>query len=106
MPRPHVTLTLVLLLAIAGTTARADSVVLKNGKTLMGTIVKETPKAVTIRVSDLGTMTIHPGKKTRRPDGSRYAPVTLRVVASIFPKAQRELGVICRRRASAVRSAS
>jgi len=36
--------------------------------------------------SDLGEMTIHPGKRTRRPDGSTYEPITVRVVASIFPK--------------------
>lgn len=36
--------------------------------------------------ADLGIMTISPGKKTLRPDGGTYEPVTLRVVASIFPK--------------------
>lgn len=42
--------------------------------------------------ADLGEWTLTPGKKTRRPDGSAYEPVTLRVVASIYPregKAQR-----------------
>jgi len=36
--------------------------------------------------ADLGEMTIAPGKKTRRPDGSTYDPVTVRVVATLFPK--------------------
>jgi len=42
--------------------------------------------------AELGEWTVEPGKKTRRPDGTRYAPVTVRVVASIFQredKAQR-----------------
>lgn len=33
---------------------------------------------------DLGTITLHPGAKTRRPDGSRYEPVKVRVVASVY----------------------
>lgn len=37
--------------------------------------------------ADLGMITIHPGKQTKRPDGSAYSPLTLRVVASIFGKA-------------------
>lgn len=36
--------------------------------------------------TDLGEMTIPPGKKTRRPDGGTYEPVTMRVVATLFPK--------------------
>lgn len=36
--------------------------------------------------ADIGTLSIHPGKRTRRPDGSVYEPVPVRVVASIFPK--------------------
>ncbi len=36
--------------------------------------------------TDLGTLTVPPGERTRRPDGSCYEPVRLRVVASIFPK--------------------
>jgi hypothetical protein len=35
---------------------------------------------------DLGTMTLHAGKDTRRPDGSRYEPIDLRIVAVIFEK--------------------
>ena len=35
--------------------------------------------------ADLGLMTVEPGERTRRPDGSTYEPVTVRVVASIFP---------------------
>lgn len=37
--------------------------------------------------ADLGEMLIAPGRNTRRPDGSAYEPVPVRVVASIFPKA-------------------
>jgi hypothetical protein len=36
--------------------------------------------------TDLGVLTVLPGKKTRRPDGTTYEPVTVRVVAAIFPK--------------------
>jgi hypothetical protein len=36
--------------------------------------------------ADLGVMTLSAGKQTRRPDGSTYDPVTVRVVACIFPK--------------------
>jgi hypothetical protein len=36
--------------------------------------------------TDLGVLTVLPGKKTRRPDGTTYEPVTVRVVATIFPK--------------------
>ena len=36
--------------------------------------------------ADLGVVTIRPGRKTRRPDGSTYEPLTLRVIASAFPK--------------------
>ncbi len=34
--------------------------------------------------ADLGVLTVHPGERTRRPDGERYDPVTIRVVATIF----------------------
>jgi len=36
--------------------------------------------------ADLGVMTIDAGARTRRADGSRYEPITVRIVASIFPK--------------------
>lgn len=36
--------------------------------------------------ADLGMMTIEPGERTRRPDGGKYEPITVRVVAVIFPK--------------------
>ena len=36
--------------------------------------------------ADLGILTVHPGNRTRRPDGGNYEPVDVRVVASIFPK--------------------
>lgn len=36
--------------------------------------------------ADIGMCVIHPAESTRRPDGSTYDPVTVRVVASIFPK--------------------
>lgn len=35
--------------------------------------------------ADLGLLTVRPGERTRRPDGGRYEPVEVRVVASIFP---------------------
>jgi hypothetical protein len=35
---------------------------------------------------ELGVLTVQPGKDTRRPDGSRYAPVKVRVVATRFEK--------------------
>ena len=36
--------------------------------------------------TDLGTFTLKPDKKSRRPEGGRYSPIEVRVVASIFPK--------------------
>jgi len=36
--------------------------------------------------ADLGVLTLHAGLKTRRPNGERYEPITVRVVASVFPK--------------------
>ena len=36
--------------------------------------------------ADIGMLTVHPGKQTRRPDGSTYDPITVRVIATIFPK--------------------
>ncbi|MBU0610114.1 MAG: hypothetical protein KKI08_19670 [Armatimonadetes bacterium] len=36
--------------------------------------------------ADLGILTVHPGNRTRRPNGGNYEPVNVRVVASIFPK--------------------
>lgn len=36
--------------------------------------------------ADIGVLTLAAGKETRRPDGSAYEPLTVRVVACIFPK--------------------
>jgi hypothetical protein len=36
--------------------------------------------------TDLGLVTIPPGKETRRPDRSEYAPVQIRVVVSRYPR--------------------
>ncbi|MEZ4237057.1 MAG: hypothetical protein R3F59_13070 [Myxococcota bacterium] len=36
--------------------------------------------------ADIGLLSIAPGKKTRRPDNTAYEPVSVRVVACIFPK--------------------
>ncbi|MEZ4237926.1 MAG: hypothetical protein R3F59_17630 [Myxococcota bacterium] len=36
--------------------------------------------------ADIGILRIAPAKRTRRPDGNTYDPVTVRVVACIFPK--------------------
>jgi len=41
------------------------------------------------RATDLGLLTVRPGKNTKRPDGGSYEPVTLRVVACIFPKTRK-----------------
>lgn len=35
---------------------------------------------------ELGVLTIHPGKQTRKPDGTRYDPINIRVVATRFKK--------------------
>jgi len=35
--------------------------------------------------ADIGLVTLQPSKDTKRPDGSRYEAVTVRVVASIYP---------------------
>lgn len=34
--------------------------------------------------ADLGVLTVSPGKRTRRPDGGLYEPITVRIVASVF----------------------
>ena len=39
--------------------------------------------------TDLGVLVLQPGSKTRRPDGTRYEPVNVRVVASIFPRGEK-----------------
>ena len=36
--------------------------------------------------ADLGILTVPAGQRTRRPDGSRYEPIPVRVVACVFPK--------------------
>lgn len=36
--------------------------------------------------TDLGVLTVRPDRKTKRPDGSAYDPVTVRVVASRYPR--------------------
>lgn len=36
--------------------------------------------------ADLGVLTLEAAAKTRRPDGSKYDPIAVRVVACIFPK--------------------
>ena len=36
--------------------------------------------------TDLGILTVHPGQATRRPDGGKYEPIDVRVVASRFPR--------------------
>jgi len=36
--------------------------------------------------TDLGILTVHPGQATRRPDGHKYEPIDVRVVASRFPR--------------------
>ncbi len=36
--------------------------------------------------ADLGILTVHPGQATRRPDGGKYEPIDVRVVASRFPR--------------------
>ena len=36
--------------------------------------------------ADLGFLTVYAGQQTRRPDGGRYEPIRIRVVASVFDK--------------------
>ena len=36
--------------------------------------------------ADIGILTVHPGKQTRRPAGGTYDPIDVRVVASLFPR--------------------
>jgi len=38
--------------------------------------------------AELGIMTVHPDRRTKRPDGSGYGPISVRVVASIFPRTE------------------
>jgi hypothetical protein len=51
-------------------------------------VVPDSLSGPTRAAIDLGWHTIQPGKKTRRPDGSPYEPVRVRLVASLFPTEQ------------------
>lgn len=69
-----------------------DADVLARLRTATWYRVPDSGSGPTRAATDLGLLTIHPGERTKRPDGSDYEPITLRVVASAFPregKAQR-----------------
>jgi hypothetical protein len=51
-------------------------------------VVPDSLSGPTRAAIELGWHLIKPGKKTRRPDGSPYEPVRVRVVASLFPADQ------------------
>lgn len=49
-------------------------------------LVPDSGSGPTRSATDLGILTIEPGRDTRRPDGGAYEPATLRVVASRYPR--------------------
>lgn len=59
--------------------------VLKTLRTATWTQVEDSGSGPVRAAADVGVLTIQPGKKTTRPDGTAYDPVVVRVVASIFP---------------------
>jgi hypothetical protein len=74
-PRTLLALTTTLVL-LACVCARADSIVLKNGRTMSGTIIKETDEVVVIEVASMGRMTVERSRirEVRRAGGSRPTP--------------------------------
>ena len=62
-----------------------DPEVLERFRTATWYCVPDSKSGPRRSAADLGVLTIRPGARTRRPDGGVYEPVSLRVVASIFP---------------------
>jgi hypothetical protein len=64
----------------------SDPEVLERLRAANWTRVADSGSGPVRAAADIGELLIRPGKKTPRPDGSVYEPITVRVVASIFPK--------------------
>lgn len=63
-----------------------DVEVLKRLREAEWYLVPDSGSGPTRAAADLGVFTIHPGRDTKRADGSSYEPIVIRVVASRFLK--------------------
>jgi hypothetical protein len=63
-----------------------DPQILERLRTATWYVVPDSGSGPRRAATDLGVLTVSPDSKTRRPDGSRYEPVQVRVVVSAFPK--------------------
>ena len=63
-----------------------DPEILARLRGAMWNLVEDSKCGPQRSAADIGMISIAPGAKTMRPDGTTYEPVTLRVVACIFPK--------------------
>ncbi len=63
-----------------------DAEILDRLRTATFHLVEDSGSGPQRSATDLGVLTLHASSKSRRPDGSRYAPIEVRVVACVFPK--------------------
>lgn len=66
-----------------------DPAVLERLRTATWWMVPDSKSGPQRSATDLGLITVHPDRKTRRPDGTAYEPVTLRVIASRYPRSEK-----------------
>jgi hypothetical protein len=63
-----------------------DVDVLERLRTATWSYVPDSGSGPRRSAADLGVLTVHPDRRTKRPDGTAYEPVTVRVVASRYPR--------------------
>ncbi len=63
-----------------------DPAILNRLRAAIWLRVPDSLSGPTRSAAELGTIVIHPGRDTRRPDGTTYDPISVRVVVSIFPR--------------------
>jgi hypothetical protein len=63
-----------------------DVDVLERLRTATWSYVPDSGSGPRRSAADLGVLTVHPDRRTKRPDGTSYEPVTVRVVASRYPR--------------------
>ncbi len=63
-----------------------DPKVLQRLRDAVWHLVPDSLSGPTRSAIDLGVLTVHPDPKTKRADGSRYEPIDVRIVASIYPR--------------------
>ena len=66
-----------------------DPAVLERLRTATWWMVPDSKSGPQRSATDLGRITVHPDRKTRRPDGTAFEPVTLRVIASRYPRTEK-----------------